>query len=56
MLKCLILFQKEYIHQLVQSRLFGEEEPLVDMYNCLRIHINLLIKGLRKEHQHYGFE
>ncbi|XP_031550485.1 mediator of RNA polymerase II transcription subunit 14-like [Actinia tenebrosa] len=27
--------QINYIHQLVQSRLFQEESPLVDLYNCL---------------------
>ena len=30
-------FQAQYIHQLVQSRLFAEEDPLVDLYKCLRI-------------------
>ena len=29
--------QIQYIHQLVQSRLFAEESPLVDLYKCLRI-------------------
>lgn len=29
--------QVQYIHQLVQSRLFAEENPLVDLYKCLRI-------------------
>ena len=29
--------QVQYIHQLVQSRLFAEESPLVDLYKCLRI-------------------
>ena len=32
-----LLFQVHYIHQLVQSRLCTEENPLVDLYNCLRI-------------------
>ncbi|XP_078381041.1 mediator of RNA polymerase II transcription subunit 14-like isoform X2 [Oculina patagonica] len=27
--------QVQYIHQLVQSRLFAEENPLVDLYKCL---------------------
>ncbi|KAJ7377755.1 Mediator of RNA polymerase II transcription subunit 14 [Desmophyllum pertusum] len=27
--------QAQYIHQLVQSRLFAEENPLVDLYKCL---------------------
>ncbi|XP_048587940.1 mediator of RNA polymerase II transcription subunit 14 isoform X3 [Nematostella vectensis] len=27
--------QINYIHQLIQSRLFNEESPLVDLYNCL---------------------
>ncbi|TRY59331.1 hypothetical protein DNTS_033558 [Danionella cerebrum] len=27
--------QVNYIHELVQSRLFGDERPLQDMYNCL---------------------
>ncbi|XP_022785059.1 mediator of RNA polymerase II transcription subunit 14-like isoform X3 [Stylophora pistillata] len=27
--------QTQYIHQLVQSRLFAEENPLVDLYKCL---------------------
>jgi len=29
--------QINFIHQLVQSRLFADEKPLQDMYNCLRI-------------------
>ncbi len=29
--------QVNYIHELVQSRLFGDDKPLQDMYNCLRI-------------------
>lgn len=29
--------QIDFIHQLVQSRLFADEKPLQDMYNCLRI-------------------
>lgn len=33
--------QINFIHQLVQSRLFADEKPLQDMYNCLRI----LLKG-----------
>ncbi|XP_016429491.1 mediator of RNA polymerase II transcription subunit 14-like isoform X4 [Sinocyclocheilus rhinocerous] len=27
--------QVNYIHELVQSRLFGDDKPLQDMYNCL---------------------
>ncbi|KAJ8030696.1 Mediator of RNA polymerase II transcription subunit 14 [Holothuria leucospilota] len=27
--------QVTYIHQLVQSRLFGDDKPLLDMYSCL---------------------
>ena len=29
--------QVNYIRELVQSRLFADEKPLQDMYNCLRI-------------------
>ncbi|XP_072035034.1 mediator of RNA polymerase II transcription subunit 14-like isoform X2 [Amphiura filiformis] len=29
--------QVNYIHQLVQSRLFSDEKPLTDMYNCLHV-------------------
>lgn len=29
--------QVNFIHELVQSRLFADEKPLQDMYNCLRI-------------------
>ena len=32
-----VFLQVQYIHQLAQSRLFTEECPLVDLYNCLRI-------------------
>lgn len=34
--------QINFIHQLVQSRLFADEKPLQDMYSCLRI----LLKGV----------
>ncbi|OBS73282.1 hypothetical protein A6R68_12136, partial [Neotoma lepida] len=29
--------QIDFIHQLVQSRLFADEKPLQDMYNCLQV-------------------
>lgn len=32
-----LFLQTQYIHQLVQSRMFVEEDPLVDLYKCLRI-------------------
>ena len=41
-----LILQAQYIHQLVQSRLFVEEDPLVDLYKCLRIltgHVSLII-------------
>ncbi|CAB4003964.1 mediator of RNA polymerase II transcription subunit 14-like [Paramuricea clavata] len=34
--------QVQYIHQLAQSRLFTEESPLIDMYNCLHSFCSLL--------------
>ena len=37
LLAVLFFLQSQYIHQLVQSRLFVEEDPLVDLYKCLRI-------------------
>ena len=35
--------QIDFIHQLVQSRLFADEKPLQDMYNCLRILLPLVL-------------
>ena len=37
LLAVLFFLQSQYIHQLVQSRMFVEEDPLVDLYKCLRI-------------------
>ena len=45
-MRIFLILQAQYIHQLVQSRLFVEEDPLVDLYKCLRIltgHVSLII-------------
>ncbi|KAJ7420067.1 hypothetical protein BTVI_22840 [Pitangus sulphuratus] len=34
--------QINFIHQLVQSRLFADEKPLQDMYNCLPLQLEVL--------------
>lgn len=54
LLPVLFCLQSQYIHQLVQSRLFVEEDPLVDLYKCLRILYSTKVVMVLKHNYNYA--